>query len=94
MAQSRLNKRYRLILRWLVPSLLGVTLLGLVVVFTSGRTDPSAPDADGTIRGLTSTLSREVTAGMVSFKFRDVTEEAVTGIRQNIINHTNALAVD
>ncbi|MDC0935793.1 CRTAC1 family protein [Pirellulales bacterium] len=78
MAKSRLNKRYVLILRWLVPSLIGASILGLAVVYTSGRIDPSAPNSDGTISGLTSSLSRNVTPDMVRFQLTDVSES--TGI--------------
>ena len=76
MIKSRLNKRQVLILRWLLPSLAAVAILGLGVVLTSGRTDPSAPNEDGTIAGLTSALSRHVSPEMVSFQFQDVTDAA------------------
>ena len=74
MTNSRLNKRQMLILRWLGPSLLAVAILGLGVMLTSGRSDPSAPNADGTIAGLTSSLTRNATQDMVSFKFQDLSK--------------------
>jgi hypothetical protein len=46
------------------------------VILTSGRTDPSAPNSDGSITGLTSTLSRHVTPDMVRFKFQDLSRAA------------------
>lgn len=76
MTKGRLNKRYRLILRWLAPSLVGVSILGLAVLLTSARTDPSAPNSDGTISGLTSTLTRNVTPDMVRFRFKDMSQAA------------------
>ena len=46
---------------------------------SSQRKDPSAPDADGTIGGLTSALDRQIASEMVRFSFEDVSQE--TGIR-------------
>ena len=79
LARPPLNKRYVLMLRWGVPCVVGAAALGIAAVVGSSRSDPAAPAADGTIEGLTSVLSRSVTADMVDMRFDDVTGDA--GIR-------------
>ena len=44
----------------------------------SARKDPSAPDEDGTVGGLTSILDRDVSSDMARFTFADATK--TTGI--------------
>ncbi|MCP4510461.1 MAG: VCBS repeat-containing protein, partial [Fuerstiella sp.] len=78
MASRRLSKRYRLMLRWGIPCVLATTGLAWLAWAGSRRTDPSAPDKDGTISGLTSILEREILPEMVRFTFADVTKQ--TGI--------------
>ncbi len=78
MTQRRLSKRYRLMLRWGVPCVLAAIVLSYVAYVGSARKDPSAPDKDGTIGGLTSILDRDVSSDMARFTFADVTK--TTGI--------------
>lgn len=66
-----LTKRRRLLLRWGTVSLMACIGLGYVAFVVTSRVDPSAPAEDGSIEGLTSVLSREVTDDMVSFSFED-----------------------
>ena len=76
MASRRLSKRYRLMLVWGIPCTLPAVLLGYVAWASSLRSDPSAPDRDGKIGGLTSVLKRDISAEMVRFQFEDCTQEA------------------
>ncbi len=75
MASRRLSKRYRLMLVWGIPCTLPAILLGYVAWASSLRGDPSAPDKDGKIGGLTSVLKRDISAEMVRFQFEDCTQE-------------------
>ncbi|HJN08976.1 MAG TPA: CRTAC1 family protein [Pirellulaceae bacterium] len=79
MARRRLSKRHLLMLRWGVPCILAALVLSYVAFLGTMRKDPSAPNADGTIGGLTSVLDRDISPEMVRFSFDDVTKE--TGIR-------------
>jgi hypothetical protein len=74
-----MNRRVALIVRWGVASTVAAAGVGVALVVASGREDPGAPGPGGRIEGLTSVLSREVTADMVRLRFRDVT--AGSGIR-------------
>lgn len=76
MASRRLSKRYRLMLYWGIPCTLPVIVLGYVAWASSLRTDPSAPDKDGKIGGLTSVLKRDISSDMVRFQFEDYTQQS------------------
>ncbi|MCP4408515.1 MAG: VCBS repeat-containing protein, partial [Gammaproteobacteria bacterium] len=66
------NKRQRLLLLWGSVSLLSCLLIGYVAYITTNQQNPTAQNADGNVKGLTSVLTRDVTADMVSFRFEDV----------------------
>jgi hypothetical protein len=70
------GKRRRLLIRWGAFSVLAAGLLGIFAFMTRQPVDVSAPNADGTIDGLTSVLSREVAAGKVRFRFEDARHSA------------------
>ncbi|MEZ6152281.1 MAG: CRTAC1 family protein [Pirellulaceae bacterium] len=76
MAQRKLSKRYRLMLRWGIPSGLATLVLGFLAWTGSVRVDPSAIGKDGKVGGLTSVLEREIAPEMVRFTFADATHEA------------------
>lgn len=63
-------------IRWTLPLVPVIGILGYVVVRGSGKPDPLAPAADGSIAGLTSILSRTVSSDMHRFAFEDVTARA------------------
>jgi len=66
-----LKKRQRLLLRWGLLSVGAVIVLGIAAYFLQQPVDVSAPNADGSIDGLTSRLSRDVPPEMVSFRFEE-----------------------
>ncbi len=72
----RLSKRYRLMVWWSVPCLVGALALGYVAYRGSERVDPAARNADGSVGGLTSVLDREIAAEMVRFRFEEVAKQA------------------
>jgi len=78
MVRRKLSKRYRLMLRWGLPCAVATVGLAWLAWVGSRRADPTAPNEDGTIGGLTSVLDREILPDMVRFTFEDVT--AKTGI--------------
>jgi hypothetical protein len=75
-ARQPLKKRQLLLVRWGLLSLGAVMVLGVIVFLLREPVDVSAPNADGSIEGLTSRLSREVSADMVSFHFEDSRQSA------------------
>jgi hypothetical protein len=79
MSKRPLNKRHKLMLRWGVATVVVGLVLGLGLVLASAREDPTAPEADGSIAGLTSILSRAPTPQMLRLRFEDVTE--ASGVR-------------
>jgi len=78
MSKRRINKRYVLMLRWGVPTLLITVVAAVAVAVATQRADPMAPGEDGSIDGLTSVLAREVLPEMVTIALRDVSAE--TGV--------------
>jgi len=60
-------------LRWGLPALVAMVALTWLAVVYSERVDPSAANPDGSIDGLTSVLTREITDEMVRFTFEDAT---------------------
>jgi hypothetical protein len=65
-------------LRWGLPALVAMVALTWLAVVYSQREDPSAANPDGSIDGLTSVLTRQITDDMVRFTFEDAT--AASGI--------------
>ncbi len=90
MAQRRLSKRYRLMLRWGIPCLVATGAIGYFAFQASVRVDPAAANADGSVTGLTSVLDREVSPDMLRLSFEDVSNAA--GIRfQHFPSQRNSL---
>ncbi len=73
-----LKKRQRLLIRWGALSLVALAALSILAIITRPTVDVGSPNADGSIDGLTSVLSRDVTSEMVRFRFED--ERANAGI--------------
>lgn len=67
--------------RWGLPALLLTVGLVVIVVFSSGRADPMAANADGTISGLTNVLTRSTNATTNRCGFEDVTAKAGIAFR-------------
>ncbi|MDP6890023.1 MAG: CRTAC1 family protein [Phycisphaerales bacterium] len=76
MSKRGINKRYLLMLRWGVPTVLLTIGAAIAVVFLTQRGDPMAPGEDGSIDGLTSVLARETTDDMVTISLQDQTDES------------------
>ena len=76
MAKRPLTKRQRLLLYWGAASLLGISLLAIMLLFVKPRVDPYELKSDGTVSGLTSVLSRRSDADMVRFRFEEVRQAA------------------
>ena len=76
MPRQPLKKRQLLLLRWGVLSLGVVVVLGAIAFLLHEPADVSAPQADGSVEGLTSRLSREVSDDMVSFHFEESRQSA------------------
>ena len=72
----QLPKRKRLLLNWLGLSILAIAVLSWLALVASARKDPAATDADGSVAGLTSVLSREVESQMLQFRFDEVSQAA------------------
>jgi hypothetical protein len=63
-----LSRRQQIFARWAgVPVLVGVVIAALLY-FTGQREDPTAAAEDGTVEGITSVLSREVTASAIALE--------------------------
>ena len=65
-----------MLVRWGLLSLGTVIVLGVIVFLQREPVDVSAPNADGSIEGLISRLSREVSDDMVSFHFEEARQSA------------------
>ncbi|MBT5381925.1 MAG: CRTAC1 family protein [Phycisphaerae bacterium] len=76
MSKRGINKRYVLMLRWGVPTLVMTVGAAVAVVLFVQRGDPMARNADGSVDGLTSILARETSDEMVTIALRDVTHDA------------------
>lgn len=76
MSKRKLNKRYVFMLRWGAPCVAGAIALAYLFVVLAARQDPAAANPDGSIPGLTSKHSRDVTTEMVQFNFEDAAESA------------------
>jgi hypothetical protein len=68
-------------LRWGVPTLLVTVVAAVAVAVATQRSDPMAPGEDGSIEGLTSVLTREVSPEMVTIGLRDVSSEVGVDFR-------------
>ncbi|MHC5114064.1 MAG: CRTAC1 family protein [Planctomycetota bacterium] len=91
MSTRSLNKRYRLMLRWGVPCALVAVAVAWAAVLGSARIDPTAPNEDGSIDGMTNVLEREVSDAMVSIGFESAAASAgidfrhFRGTRQSLL---------
>lgn len=63
-------------LSWVAVGIAGTVAVAVVLVIGGARQDPASPAADGSIKGLTSVLSRRITPEMVRFSLEDATESA------------------
>ena len=76
MPRQPLKKRQLLLVRWGLLSLGAVVVLGAIAYLLREPVDVSAPNADGSIEGLTSRLSRTISDDMVSFRFEESRQSA------------------
>ncbi len=94
MSSRRVGKRHLLMLRWGLPALAAMLALAWVAVAYQQREDPSAANLDGSIDGLTSVLTREVTDEMVRFSFEDATEASGIAFRHFPATRSSLLPED
>ena len=73
-----MDKRRRLLLRWMILSGLAVVAT-MAWALTNRPTDEEAVVPGANVEGITSVLTREAPADVVPFRFRNVTEEV--GVR-------------
>jgi enediyne biosynthesis protein E4 len=73
---AKISKRQRLLLLWGILSALGIGLLAVVILTIGEPVDVAAPEADGSFRGVTSVLSREISEDLATISFRDTRASA------------------
>ncbi|MDH3588672.1 MAG: CRTAC1 family protein [Gammaproteobacteria bacterium] len=76
MPRRPLSKRQRLMLYWGGASGAAIVAATMILLIAKPQLDPYAPEADGSVAGLTSVLSRTSTAAMVQFSFAETRESA------------------
>jgi len=81
MLRRPINRRYVLMGRWVGPSVLVAIVLTYAVVRAGKQPDAAAPNANGTISGLTNILERQVSQEMARFQFEEVATEAGITVR-------------
>jgi hypothetical protein len=71
-----LTKRQRQLIYWGTASLIVLGALAWLLFAVSAPDNPYATEPDGSVRGLTDVLERQIDPSMVSFRLEDVAERA------------------